>query len=207
MRPQTKVPRQERRVFCPATFFLPQEWLYCTAWMLGSRFLLGFAHFWSWFLSCLISPDFLVPVTVLSYCCWWTLALTGIRVEMLFIGSIWEVFQYWSARRKAGAVPFCSCIPFYLFRLPLPLLWAVFHWQLSSRLRLLFAHYFMLRHGAARPLPHAEMACVFLCWSMPFSSVPTIKNMERNKAHLLAPVISRGCIYEMEGGIRTVAFA
>lgn len=31
--------------------------------------------------------------------------------------------------------------------------------------------------------------------------------MERNKAPLLAPVINRGCIYEMESGIRTVAFA
>lgn len=81
--------------------------------------------FWSWFLSCLICPDFLVPVTVLSYCCWWTLALTGILVDMLFIGGIWEVFQYWSARRKAGAVLFCFSIPFYLFCLPLPLLWAV----------------------------------------------------------------------------------
>lgn len=80
-------------------------------------------------------------------------------------------------RRYTGDFPILECfsIPFYPSCLPLPLLWAVVHQQPSSHLRLLFAHYFTLRHGAARPLPHAETAYVFLCWSMSFSSVHAIK--------------------------------
>lgn len=43
--PQPEVPQQEKRVFQPATFFLPQKPLCCTARMPRSKFLLGLACF------------------------------------------------------------------------------------------------------------------------------------------------------------------
>lgn len=119
-------------------------------------------------LFCLICPDFLVPVSLVSHCCWWTLALTGIMVELPLFeevhGRFFNAVVLWEKEGQHFWL-FHPILPFLSPPgSPLGCISSVAILTLVVALCLLSCIEAWSCHASAP----CQMPCVFLCWPLSF---------------------------------------